>query len=64
MIKDIEKFNIATNINEQQLRVTICSSCPHNKFINNEHICEMCACPMEYIVSQKYKECPIGKWSA
>ena len=63
MIKDVEKFNVRTTIDEEQQRVVICSNCPKNIIVNNEYICELCACPMSYIISQKYKECPLGKWS-
>lgn len=62
MITDLEKFNIRTGIDEEQQRVIICTSCPKNSFINNEHICTMCACPISYIITQKYKNCPLGNW--
>lgn len=64
MITDINKFNIATDETEMQYRLNLCSQCEQNKENQHSRICFACACPIEYVTTQKYKSCPLGKWVA
>lgn len=63
MIEDVNKFNILTNDVEKQERLNLCNSCVENKKFNSGNLCYLCACPIEYVISYKFKICPLKKWS-
>ena len=62
MIEDVNNFGILTNNEEKQFRLSTCNSCEHNAIINDNPTCMKCACPIEYIITYKFKSCPIGIW--
>lgn len=62
MIKDVNNFNIQTTEEEKQNRLQLCNSCPQKTIIDANEICDKCACPIDYVISQKYKLCPLEKW--
>lgn len=63
MIEDLKNFNILTNKEEEQSRLDLCNSCENLMIINEDKICEMCACPIDYVVKHKFKRCPVDKWN-
>jgi len=64
MIEDPKNFDILTNENEKQVRLNTCNSCEQKEFIlQDSFICKACACPIEYVVTYKFKQCPLNKWS-
>lgn len=63
MINDIQNFNIMTTNHDRQIRLNLCNDCSENKKINDIAVCFACACPIEYVTTQKYKECPLHKWT-
>ena len=62
MINDIKNFNIPTTDQEKQERLASCEVCPENTESPFGTICARCACPISYVISQKFKTCPLGKW--
>lgn len=62
MIEDINNFNIKTTDSERIERINICGNCEENKIIGDDNLCMKCACPIDYVTSHKYKNCPLGKW--
>lgn len=62
MINDVENFNVLTSEVERIERSTLCNSCENNINIQDIDTCYKCACPIEYVVTYKFKECPIKKW--
>jgi hypothetical protein len=62
MIKDVENFGILTTEGEKQIRIDLCNSCEKNMLNNSVPTCDMCACPIEYVTTYKFKICPLNKW--
>jgi hypothetical protein len=62
MIEDVNNFNILTSDSEKATRINICKTCDERQIISDSELCMKCACPIEYAVTYKYKECPLGKW--
>lgn len=62
MIEDPNNFNILTSEEEKQIRQSLCNSCEKNKNTEFDKICDACACPIEYVVTYKFKICPLNKW--
>lgn len=63
MILDPNKFNIPTSAEEKTQREELCYSCAEYTMMNQVPTCNKCACPIGYVVSQKYKKCPLEKWT-
>ena len=63
MIKDVENFNILTDASESNSRLSLCNACPENTSLDSGNICNACACPIEYVITYKFKICPLNKWS-
>jgi hypothetical protein len=62
MIEDPNNFDILTSEEEKQIRQSLCDSCEKNQDTEFGHICESCACPIEYVTMYKFKICPLKKW--
>jgi hypothetical protein len=62
MIEDIKNFDILTTDSEKNERMSLCGVCVENKNINESPVCMQCACPIEYVVTYKFKACPLNKW--
>lgn len=62
MIEDPANFDVLTNDNEKNQRVQLCNSCERKTRIDNDDICDACACPISYVVQYKFKICPLKKW--
>lgn len=62
MIEDVNNFNILTTDSEKAIRMNTCETCDERKIISDSALCMKCACPIEYVVAYKFKECPMGKW--
>lgn len=49
----------------QELEIRkICKTCENYKEAkqdNDTHVCQICACPIPYLI--QYKTCPNGKWN-
>jgi hypothetical protein len=63
MIEDVNNFGILTNEEEKNKRLELCNSCEKNIMIANNPTCDMCACPVDYVITYKFKICPLNKWS-
>lgn len=63
MIEDVNNFNVLTNDIEKQNRKNLYDNCEHNKETQADRICFLCACPIEYVITYQFKECPIQKWT-
>lgn len=63
MIKDVENFNVITSDQERQARLALCNACEKQTLILGAPSCDQCACPIEYVISYKFKICPLEKWS-
>lgn len=64
MIENVENFNILTDDDEKQFRLNLCNTCVENiETETSGKICNQCACPIEYVVTYKFKICPLEKWS-
>jgi len=63
MIEDVNNFNILTSDEEKQQRLLLCNSCEKNQNTDFGNICEGCVCPIEYVVTYKFKICPLKKWN-
>jgi hypothetical protein len=64
MIEDVNKFGILTSDKEKQDRLYLCNSCEKNIEFQNSRLCQECACPIEYVTTYKFKNCPLKKWTA
>ena len=62
MIKDVDNFNILTSEEERTIRLSLCNTCENNNLVDNINTCDRCACPIEYVVTYQFKECPVQKW--
>lgn len=62
MIEDPNNFDILTSNEEKQNRQSLCDSCEKNKNTESGQICDLCVCPIEYVVTYKFKRCPLNKW--
>ncbi len=62
MIEDVSNFNILTTDIEKNERLALCGSCEQNKEVGGSSLCMKCACPIEYVVTYKFKICPLNKW--
>jgi hypothetical protein len=63
MIEDVNNFDILTSEEEKQQRTSLCNSCDKNTKVVNVPTCDACACPIEYVVTYKFKICPLKKWN-
>lgn len=63
MIKDPNNFDILTDDNEKNSRLELCNTCEKNTSTNQGPICDACACPIDYVITYKFKICPLNKWS-
>ena len=63
MIEDVNNFNVLTDTTESQIRQSLCNACTENTTIQNSRICNLCACPIDYVITYKFKRCPLNKWS-
>lgn len=63
MIEDVNKFNILTTESEKQQRLALCNSCEKNIELQSGKLCNACACPIDYVITYKFKNCPLNKWS-
>lgn len=63
MIEDPENFDILTDVIEKNIRQSLCDSCDKKQSTEFGDICICCACPIEYVISFKFKQCPLEKWS-
>lgn len=63
MIKDVENFDVITNAKERQSRLSLCNACEKQIIMLGAPTCDQCACPIEYVISYKFKICPLEKWS-
>ena len=63
MIEDPNNFGILTSDKEKQQRITLCASCPEKQIVANAETCMKCACPIDYVITYRFKLCPIGNWS-
>jgi hypothetical protein len=63
MIEDVNNFGILTDDLEKSQRLALCNTC-EKKMKNNEvETCDGCACPIEYVITYKFKHCPLNKWN-
>ena len=62
MIEDVNNFNVLTSDSEKATRLNICKTCDQNQMIAEGELCMGCACPIDYVISYKFKRCPLGKW--
>lgn len=63
MIKDVENFDVITNDQERQTRLALCNACEKQTIRSGAPICDQCACPIEYVISYRFKICPLEKWN-
>jgi len=63
MIEDVANFDVLTTDIEKNERSSICNSCDENKNVGESSLCMKCACPIEYVVTYKFKACPLNKWT-
>ncbi len=63
MIEDVNNFGILTDDIEKNHRLTLCNLCEKKTMVSNTFICDACACPIEYVITYKFKICPLNKWS-
>ena len=63
MIEDVNNFNVLTSDQEKQDRLLLCNSCEKNIEFQDSRLCNACACPIDYVVTYKFKICPLEKWS-
>lgn len=63
MIEDPANFNILTDDVEKQHRLELCNSCEKKISINEVETCDACACPIDYVITYKFKICPLEKWN-
>lgn len=59
MIEDVNNFGILTTDAEKTDRLNLCNTCDMKKPTN---ICDACACPIDYVITYKFKICPLDKW--
>lgn len=62
MIEDVNNFNVLTSDSEKVERINICQTCDQKQLVGESELCMECACPIDYVVSYKFKQCPLGKW--
>lgn len=63
MIEDVNNFNVLTTDEEKKYRLDMCNSCEMKRVDElNGNICDSCACPIEYVITYKFKICPLKKW--
>ncbi len=62
MIEDVSNFDITTTPDEKDKRLALCGSCEENKEVGERQLCMKCACPIDYVVTYKFKICPLNKW--
>jgi hypothetical protein len=62
MIEDVNNFDILTSEEEKNQRTSLCDSCEKKQLTEFGNICVGCACPIEYVVKYKFKNCPLDKW--
>lgn len=62
MIENPDNFDILTSVEEKNLRQSLCDSCDQKQVTEFGDICNKCACPIEYVVTYKFKKCPLDKW--
>ena len=62
MIEDIDNFGILTSDEEKKSRTSLCANCPEQQSIDKVATCMKCACPIEYVITYRFKMCPIGNW--
>jgi hypothetical protein len=62
MIEDPNNFGILCSDEEKQTRQSLCNTCSNNRITESGNICDGCACPIEYIIMYKFKNCPLNKW--
>jgi hypothetical protein len=62
MIEDPNNFGIMTTHEEEQHRRSLCNLCEKKTLMNDIETCHMCACPIDYVTTYKFKICPLNKW--
>ena len=62
MIKDVANFNVLTDDIEKEKRLFLCNNCDKKTYIGPREICDACACPIDYVITYKFKICPMEKW--
>jgi hypothetical protein len=63
MIEDVNNFNVLTSEQEKNKRLNLCNSCSSKTKIQDDEICQECACPITYVTTYKFKMCPLKKWT-
>lgn len=64
MIEDVNNFGIITTDEEKSVRLNLCDSCEMMRTDSvTGNICDACACPIDYVITYKFKICPLNKWS-
>ena len=63
MIEDPKNFGILTEETEKLSRQSLCNNCEEKNLVNDIDTCNKCACPIEYVITYKFKICPLEKWS-
>jgi len=63
MIEDVANFDVLTTDLEKNERSALCNTCDENKNVGESPLCIKCACPIEYVVTYKFKACPLNKWT-
>jgi hypothetical protein len=52
-----------TTEEERQIRLNFCNLCEDNLLIDKIYqTCNLCACPIEFVIRFKFKECLKGNW--
>lgn len=62
MIEDPKNFGILTDSIEKEKRLFLCNSCEEKVIMNDISTCNKCVCPIDYVITYKFKICPLEKW--
>lgn len=63
MIEDPNNFGILTDDTEKDKRLSLCNSCKEKVSMDGVDTCNKCVCPINYVITYKFKICPLEKWS-
>ena len=63
MIEDPKNFGILTEEIEKLSRLALCNTCEEKVSMAGVDTCNKCACPIDYVITYKFKICPLEKWS-
>lgn len=62
MIDNPENFEVLTSDSEKVNRFALCNSCEKITTMDSISTCDACACPIDYVITYKFKICPLNKW--